>query len=143
MSSLLKEKLGLVNQHTSVEDAVNAIVKLLNQSKKDDGSDTIANETVYGLNGEEYSSPFTITFNAGDPYTKYVDIIITHGLGAIPNGFLITDLTCNPAGTDFSGPIVTRLSWTASQAVFRINMYASISFGSWTSTGSIKILLLR
>lgn len=143
MSSLLLEKLGMVDQHASIEDCVNAIVKVLNQSKKTDP--TVADTAIapYGLNGVEFSGSysFNITYGIGNNTQTFT---LTHNFGSIPSGFIVTDLTFVPVGPLQSFPTIVRTSWTSTQITIKIGVYdATTSAGPTLVTGTFKILVLR
>lgn len=95
---------------------------------------------VSGINGVKLSTAFSIAIPAfsygSSTYT------LTHNIGSIPSGFIISDLVSSTsAGT--SEPVITRVSWTATQIVVRIGSLNASLAGGATLSGTFTIIVLR
>lgn len=132
MPSLLKEQLGMVGSYGSTEETVNAIVKLLNESKAP------STETVDPLDGVEFNDSYNITIATGTQGIQ--TFTYTHNFGKLPTGFIVKDMTWNVDFTE--SPVLVRTSWTTTQIIFKIAI-GNFSGSSRTASGTFKVLVLR
>lgn len=95
---------------------------------------------VSGINGVKLSATFSISVPVfGYGSSTYT---LTHNIGSIPSGFIVSDIISSTSATT-SDPVITKVSWTATQIVVRIGSLNSSLAGGATLSGTFTIIVLR
>lgn len=103
-------------------------------------SASTSDSLVSGIDGVEFSSNYSVVCpsatNGASTYT------FTHNFGALPTGYIVTDLTSSNT-IYLSNPVLTRDSWTTTQITIRLSVLTIDFASSRTQSGAFKILVLR
>lgn len=105
--------------------------------------DQIASQSasyVSGIDGIKLSGTFTYNIAAGTYGSATV--VLTHGIGTLPSGFIITDIV-SAASSASTDPQITRVSWTTTEITIRIGSINSSGAAAATRTGTFTIIVLR